>query len=321
MTYRKFFDPDAPNPSKLPRVPEQPGDLRDGSKYEYTDKIVFTVNVALSAGRPLLVSGSPGTGKSSLPASVAKKNRWRYYEYTVTSRSEARDLLWTFDAVRRIGDAQAEKLQADHMYVEPGPLWWALDRNSALRRGAPEEPGVDFPPEHMATDPSPRRGAHAVVLVDEIDKADPDLPNDMLEVLGSRRFEVAETRKRVTGELAPFVVITTNDERDLPAAFVRRCVRLNLPDPTQQRLEQIGAAHLGDRLSPTLITEAAKKTLALGEEAGSRNLRRPSTAEFLDLLWACMHMNVRDAAHEDWESLARATLWKEEARPASGGRG
>ena len=117
-------------------------DPRDGRVYVMSDDIDLAVRVTLATGRPLLLRGDPGSGKSSLAAYIARQRGWRYYEHVVTSRTQARDLLWTFDSVRRLADAQVLQGGAtlsDYDYVEPGVLWWAMARDSAWRRGAPDD--------------------------------------------------------------------------------------------------------------------------------------------------------------------------------------
>src|SRR3712207_1410477 len=120
-------------------------DRRDGLVYEYAgdeDPLRLTVEVAQATERPLLLRGDPGVGKSSLAAYIARELGWRYYEHAVTARTEAADLLWTFDAVRKLGDATMlvnrgpDARLNDHDYVEPGQLWWAFDPDGARRRGA-----------------------------------------------------------------------------------------------------------------------------------------------------------------------------------------
>lgn len=157
------------------------------------DEVVLAVNVALKTGRPLLLFGPPGSGKSTLAPNVARILGWEYYAHVVTARTEPEDLLWRFDALKRLNDAQAKQLVDDmgHYYTK-GPLWRAF-----------AAPG----------------GKRSVVLIDEIDKADPDLPNSLLGPLGSLSFPVPwddEQSVSVPPERAPFVVITTNDERELP---------------------------------------------------------------------------------------------------------
>src|SRR5262249_18525377 len=157
----------------------------------------------------------------------------RYEQEIITSRIQAQDLKWRFDAVRRLADAQPRSgptphppgslVDDDRRYVEPGVLWRAFNLELALtvgKRAAGSPPGVEPP-----ANPAPGRGV--VVLIDEIDKADPDVPNDLLVVLADRWFKVDDLddqEVRAPEDLALFMVITTNGERDLPAAFVRRCV-------------------------------------------------------------------------------------------------
>src|SRR4029077_10984339 len=161
---------------------------------------------------------------------------------------QARDLLWKFDTLRRLNDSQTQHrdLQADVNYVEPGVLWWAFDRQRATRRGASEGAQVS-----EATDP--REGPDvdgAVVLLDEIDKADPDVPNNLLVPIGSLQFQFTDTGGpsiTVNGRKSPpLIFITTNDERELPNAFLRRCVILKLRAPSQERLISIARAHFKD---------------------------------------------------------------------------
>lgn len=292
------------------------GDDRDGKTYVYhRSDIALAVNVALATRRPLLLSGPSGSGKSSLALNVALSLGRRYYEYVVTARSEARDLLWSFDNLRRLNDAQARqgKLRDDECYIEPGVLWWAFDPESARQRGArgrlpPEQEAMD--PNLLATDFS------AVVLIDEVDKADPDLPNNLLVPLGSLQFQVEPIRSTVTGEKAPLIFITTNGERELPRAFIRRCVALELPSPTAEELVEIAHAVIpeGDR-DDALFEKVAEYVVGLSsgdDELGAA----PSTAEYLDTLRACIALSI-DTEHADFSDLSRITLRKDSAGAGS----
>jgi MoxR-like ATPase len=299
-------------------------DPRDGRVYVMSDDIDLAVRVSLATGRPLLLRGNPGTGKSSLAAYIARQRGWRYYEHVVTSRTQARDLLWTFDSVRRLADAQVRRAALnDHDYVEPGVLWWALAPDSARRRGQLADVEVSSPAEPDADTNARRSKGNAVVLIDEIDKADPDMPNGLLVPLGSNEFTVSETgaviapgRAGAASEAGRcIVIITTNEERALPQAFLRRCVVLWLQDPAKESLVEIAKAHLeayegefseDDR---SLATSLADELISLRTVTAKQALRAPSTAEFLDALRACRSLKISvDSA--DWTRLRDLVLIK-----------
>jgi MoxR-like ATPase len=235
------------------RRADQP-DLRDGSVYRCPPELLMALRVAFTVGRPLLLYGWPGSGKSSIAAYLARNLGWRYYEHVVTARTEASDLLWRFDHVKRLADAQVRKGIHDVDYVEPGSLWWAFNSQSARRRGAGPE---DRQPAEQAVEPKhdlnqDRHERCAVVLIDELDKADPDVPSGLLVPLGSLRFTVTETGAEVKadgpadGQEGPrrCVIITTNEERDLPAPFVRRCIVYRLEPVDAPALKEIAHRHL-----------------------------------------------------------------------------
>ncbi|HYH87181.1 MAG TPA: MoxR family ATPase [Pyrinomonadaceae bacterium] len=281
------------------------GDQRSGSVYVYNEDIVLAVNVALATRRPLLVRGPSGGGKSSLARNVANFLKYRYYETVISSRTQARDLLWEVDLLRRLHDAQIRKgaFSADMTrYIVPGVLWWAFNRESALRRRTSEqEPGEQQYPD------APR----AVVLLDEIDKADPDVPNNLLVPLGSLQFRVEETGESVetTRETAPLVFITTNGERELPTAFLRRCVEVELPATPPERLKQIGRAHFPG-VSQELLDKVADQISQTLPASGKAGDNMPSPAEYLDTLRACYRLEINSDS-EAWEKLVQMTLWKQ----------
>ncbi|MFM9615594.1 AAA family ATPase [Streptomyces sp. V2] len=215
--------------------------------YLIDDDATDVVNAALHLRRPLLVTGQPGTGKSSLAHAVAHElGLGRVLQWPVNSRSTLQDALYQYDAVGRLREAT---LRRDADGTEPGI-------GQYLRLG----------PLGSALVP---RARPRVLLIDELDKGDVDLPNDLLTVFEEGEFAIPElsrlrdddvpvqvltddpdetapvTRGRVRCAEFPVVVITSNGERDFPPAFLRRCVRLDLPDPDEQRLRQIVAAHLG----------------------------------------------------------------------------
>jgi MoxR-like ATPase len=301
-------------------------DGRDGRAYVMSGKLELGVKVALATGRPLLLRGDPGSGKSSLAAYIARERGWRYYEQVVTARSHAQDLLWTFDSIRRLADAQLRRDLNDHEYVEPGVLWWAFARDSAFRRGAAMEAKVRPATEPYAEINGSRSADHAVVLIDEIDKADPDLPNGLLVPLGSNQFQVTETGASVHIE-APaddtaqdsrhLIMVTTNEERELPQAFLRRCVVLWLEHPDSEQLVAIARRHFevyeggmsdDDEL---LARELAEAVVGLRNDPRYEAIRWPSTAEFLDALRACRRLHIT-VADDGWNELRNMVLVKQQ---------
>jgi MoxR-like ATPase len=289
MDYQQIFTPmDKAAPAAAP------GDPREASVYVYTDQIVLAVNVALATSRPLLVAGPPGSGKSSLAVNVAHECGWRYYEQVISSRTEAHDLLWQFDALARLRDAQAGEKDLDaRKYIEPAVLWRAFDQESARAYAVDEQ-----------------TGERAVVLLDEIDKADPDVPNNLLVPLGSFEFKVTDLDLTVSAskDHRPLVILTTNDERELPAAFTRRCIVLTLGSPTAERFVAIAARHFpnGDA---DLHAELAQMVVSMAAQAEEKRVPPPSTAEYIDAIRACEQLGVKSGT-EEWGLIAQATLSK-----------
>lgn len=309
MEYTKQFDPNRTHGEIDRRRMDQStaaGDRRDGLVYVYSDEIVLAVNVALATHRPLLVRGPSGSGKSSLARNVALHLGWRYYEEVISSATQARDLLWRFDSLRRFGDAQVNQLKPNQAYIEPGVLWWAFDPENARRRGATDG-AADYP----VVDPAQGGGSdrRAVVLLDEIDKADPDVPNNLLVPLGSHQFFVTDTGTQVNVDplSVPLLVITSNDERELPNAFLRRCVALVLKIPQKEQLVAIAKEHFGPD-SETLYDKVAERVIQM-EKPGSGS--SASTAEYLDTISACLRMNVEpNPADKVWNAILSATIAK-----------
>jgi MoxR-like ATPase len=306
--YRKVFDVSRP-PRKRPSplvVPVPEGGFGEGEIYEYTKRIELAVNVALTTGRPLLVTGEPGSGKSSLARNVAHRLKWRYYERVITSKDTAEDLQWSFDAIRRLGDARIEGgLRPREEYIEPGVLWWVFDPDSARLRGAAE-----LAEERRPEDPGIVEGRdryRAVLLLDEIDKADPDVPNDLLVALGAQRFSIRDLdRPPITPKANPLIVITSNGERELPRAFQRRCIHLEVHPPKD--LTPIGRRHFPEA-DPALLERVQGMHGELADLAATKNLRAPSVAEYLDAVRASLGLRTAEES-TDFERVMRAVLWK-----------
>lgn len=228
--------------------------------------------LAYAARRPLLVRGEPGSGKSQLArAAAVMLEAGEPLVQVVHPRLEPRDLLYRYDTIRRLADANTAKgIKDDRRYVEPGVLWKAWQQAEKKRS--------------------------VVVLLDEIDKGDADVPNSLLELLGQRSFRVEEVPRMPTPSLAegawPLVVLTTNEERELPAAFVRRCIVLNLnpPEDDQQFLkwlrERVDAHAVARRVHAEVIGKALNRLLADRKAAQGFGHPKPSLAEALDLLTA-----------------------------------
>jgi len=274
------------------------GDQRGGALYVYSERVKLAVRVALSTGRPLLVRGAPGWGKSSLAAAIAKHKNWRYLEKVISSRTQARDLMSELDLVRRLSDAQS-KLGVDldwRRYIRPGVLWKAFDPIGANLQ---ERFFTRSVAGGAAIQAAEEDAVPAVVLLDEMDKADPDVPNNLLVALGSLQFDVDEIGPppvKAQPEALPLIIVTTNDERDLPRAFLRRCVEIELPaldgpdnDGSQRKklLVEIGAEHLREKLDLAFVQRIADIIVDQANSAPADDgLIVPSPAEFIDTLRA-----------------------------------
>jgi MoxR-like ATPase len=287
LTYeREFFDP------KVTVEISRDDALKGGdrpleSPYLYSDRIILAVNVAMAAKRPLLVAGPPGSGKSALAASIAKQMPgWKYDEKVITARMEARELQWRFDAVGRLHAAREGKADLDPRgFIKEEVLWRAFEASKA--------------------------GKRTVVLLDEIDKADPDLPNSLLETLGRGKFYVDDLREEIqAGAESPFLVITTNNERELSRPFVRRCVTLRLPPPDEEQLVRVAETwNLASGDDGPVAKALAAEVQRLTKSALSHAEAHPSIAEYLDALRACLTLNIRPGT-DAWKAVSEFALTK-----------
>ncbi|MGI2903147.1 AAA family ATPase [Tolypothrix sp. VBCCA 56010] len=258
-------------------VHPQPGERGENkqllSPYLPSPELIEAVNLAIYLGRPLLLKGEPGCGKTLLAKAVAYEFSRKFglpklEAWYVKSTSRARDGLYTYDAVGRLRDAQLA----------------ASDRLTPEQRRR-----LDDPTYYIRWGPLGRAFQHdkpCVVLIDEIDKADIDFPNDLLLELDEKCFIVEETDQRIEAKAAPIIFITSNDEKDLPDAFLRRCLFHFLEFPDEKRLEQIICNVFPD-ISPELSQKAIQRfqelRKAIADSRGEAG-KNVSTSELIDWL-------------------------------------
>ena len=222
--------------------------------YVATDDLIMAVNAAVTLQRPLLVKGEPGTGKTELARQVATALAMPVIEWHVKSTTKAQQGLYDYDAVSRLRDSQLGDARVNDVgnYIRRGKLWQAFE--------APER---------------------VVLLIDEIDKADIEFPNDLLQELDRMEFHVYETGQTIAARHRPVVIITSNNEKDLPDAFLRRCFFHFIRFPDADTLRRIVAVHFPD-LKEDLLHTALTQFFELRETPGLK--KKPSTSEVLDWL-------------------------------------
>lgn len=285
------------------------------SAYLLDKKSAFALEMALKTQRPLLVKGEPGLGKSYLARAAAAKLQRQFLAEVINSQTEGQDLLWRYDPVARLNDAQEGKegdaLNPKH-YINPGVLWWTFGWNSAATQYNEVCRHKIYRPQ-TCQEGSLEHGM--VLLIDEIDKAEPSLPNSLLEVLGNSGFDVPLLGETIGGQAdkpAPLVIITTNDERELPAAFVRRCLVLHLTvdeSNLESWLMERAAVHMSDeQCSPVIKQLAAQQLKSDREQAEKQGLAKAGLAEYIDLLTALNEMTPTDVKGEKRDIYQRELL-------------
>ena len=222
--------------------------------YVATDDLTVAVNAAVALERPLLVKGEPGTGKTELARQVSAALGLPMIEWHIKSTTKAQQGLYEYDAVSRLRDSQLGDARVNDVknYIRKGKLWQAFD--------APER---------------------VVLLIDEIDKADIEFPNDLLQELDRMEFHVYETGETVRAANRPIVIITSNNEKELPDAFLRRCFFHYIRFPDMDTMRKIVAVHHPD-IKDALLTTALTQFFDLRETPGLK--KKPSTSEVLDWL-------------------------------------
>src|SRR3984893_1563807 len=221
-------------------------------RYVATDDLMMAVNAAVTLGRPLLIKGEPGTGKTQLAQEIARALGRPMFEWHVKSTSKAQQGLYEYDAVSRLRDSQLGDARVHDIanYILKGSLWEAFESET-----------------------------QPVLLIDEIDKADIEFPNDLLRELDRMEFYVYETRQLVNAKHRPVIIITSNNEKELPDAFLRRCFFHYIRFPDEATMTQIVDVHFPN-LKRDLLREALTTFFKIRETPGLK--KKPTTSELLD---------------------------------------
>ncbi len=230
--------------------------------YIATDDLMMAVNAALTLERPLLVKGEPGTGKTMLAIEIARSLGRQLFEWHIKSTTKAQHGLYEYDAVSRLRDSQLGdgRVHDIRNYIVQGMLWKAFTAD-----------------------------APAVLLIDEVDKADIEFPNDLLRELDRMEFYVYETQELVKAKHRPLVLITSNNEKELPDAFLRRCFFHYIRFPDRETMERIVRVHHPD-IKKQLLREALEAFFEIREVPGLK--KKPSTSELLDWLKLLMAEDI-----------------------------
>ena len=220
--------------------------------YISTSDLTVAVNAAISIEKPLLVKGEPGTGKTELARQIAKSLDLSIIEWNIKSTTKAQQGLYEYDAVSRLRDSQLgdNKIEDVNNYIKKGKIWSSFETNEK-----------------------------SVLLIDEIDKADIEFPNDLLQELDKMEFYVYETGQLVKANKRPIVIITSNNEKELPEAFLRRCFFHYIQFPSIETLKKIAEVHFPS-IKKKLLDLALNRFFEIRETPGLK--KKPSTSEALD---------------------------------------
>ena len=232
--------------------------------YISTEDLSMAVNASIALERPLLIKGEPGTGKTMLAEEVAKSLKMPLIEWHIKSTTKARQGLYEYDAVTRLRDSQLgdERVKDINNYIEKGKLWEAFTAKERV-----------------------------VLLVDEIDKADIEFPNDLLQELDRMEFYVYETKETIKAVNRPVVIITSNNEKELPDAFLRRCFFHYINFPDRETMEKIVAVH-HPKIKKKLVKDALEIFFDVRKVPGMK--KKPSTSEVIDWLKLLMADDIPD---------------------------
>lgn len=223
-------------------------------RYVSTSELSLAVNAAVTLQRPLLIKGEPGTGKTMLAEEVAESLDLRLIQWHIKSTTKAQQGLYEYDAVSRLRDSQLgdDRVHDIKNYIKKGKLWEAFDSEETV-----------------------------VLLIDEVDKADIEFPNDLLVEIDKMEFFVYETGETIKAKKRPIVIITSNNEKELPDAFLRRCFFHFINFPSQETMQQIVDVHFPE-VKRNLVNEALEAFFDLRKVPGLK--KKPSTSELIDWL-------------------------------------
>ncbi|MFC3151100.1 AAA family ATPase [Litoribrevibacter euphylliae] len=222
--------------------------------YVATDELKTAVNAAITLQRPLLIKGEPGTGKTMLAEELAKSLDTELIQWHIKSTTKAHQGLYEYDAVSRLRDSQlgVDRVHDIKNYIKKGKLWEAFESEKQV-----------------------------VLLIDEIDKADIEFPNDLLQELDKMEFHVYETQENIKAKTRPIIIITSNNEKDLPDAFLRRCFFHYIQFPDKETMEDIVNVHYPE-IKQNLVKEAMDLFFDVRKVPGLK--KKPSTSELIDWL-------------------------------------
>ncbi len=248
-----------------------------GSKnYISTNDLTVAVNASIALEKPLLVKGEPGTGKTELARQIASSLNLQIIEWSIKSTTKAQQGLYEYDAVSRLRDSQlGEEIKDISKYIKKGKIWESFETTKK-----------------------------SVLLIDEIDKADIEFPNDLLQELDKMEFFIYETGEVVKANHRPIIIITSNNEKELPEAFLRRCFFHYIQFPEIDTLRKIVEVHFPD-IKKSLLETALKKFFQIREVPGLK--KKPSTSEALD--WIKLLL-VEDLDSKDLKSDGKNILPK-----------
>ena len=237
--------------------------------YISTEDLSMAVNASVTLERPLLIKGEPGTGKTMLAEEVAASLKMPLIEWHIKSTTKAKQGLYEYDAVTRLRDSQLgdKRVKDISNYIEKGKLWEAFSSDERI-----------------------------VLLVDEIDKADIEFPNDLLQELDRMEFYVYETKETIKAKQRPVVIITSNNEKELPDAFLRRCFFHYINFPDRQTMQEIINVH-NPKIKKKLVKEALDIFFDIRKVPGMK--KKPSTSELIDWLKLLMADDIPDEILRD----------------------